>query len=130
MTQATLSQESVLDLSAAIDNLGGDVELLQEIVEMFVDVTADQLQSIGECIGARNVEQVAILAHGMKGSASNFCARDFVKIARDLEMLACSGRLEGAEELLASLNEAFDELREVIRAVCWEEVVREHLVPC
>ena len=129
MTQTTLSQESVLDLTAAVDNLGGDVELLQEIVEMFVDVTADQLLSIKECIGARNVEQVAILAHGMKGSASNFCAREFIKAARELEMLACSGRLEGAEELLDRLNETFDELKEVIRAVCWEEVMREYLVP-
>ena len=124
MTQATLTQESVLDLTAAIDNLDGDVELVQEIVEMFVEITSEQLQTIEECIGARNVEQVAIMAHGMKGSASNFCARDFMKAARDLEMLACSGRLEGAEEMLVELRDVFDQLKEVVQAICWEEVGR------
>ena len=126
MTQATLTQESILDLDAAIANLDGDLELLQEIVEMFIDITADQLLIIDECIGARNVEQVAILAHGMKGGASNFCAREFIKAARDLEMLACSGRLEGAEEMLSGLKEAFSQLQEVIQAICWDEVTSQN----
>jgi len=81
MANDTLKVEDVLDLSEAMENMDGDAELLQEIVEIFLETAAEQLASIAEGINTQDLEKVAIQSHAMKGGASNFCARKFVASA-------------------------------------------------
>lgn len=114
--------ESVLNLSEAMRNMDGDVELLQEIMEIFLETADEQLQSIENCILIGEVGQVATQAHGMKGGASNFCAAKFVASALKLELLAKEGGLEGALDLLAGMREDYQEVREVAQVINWEEV--------
>ncbi len=115
---------SVLDLNTAMSNLDGDVELLQEIVEIFLETSAEQIQSLRNAIRAQDVQTVAIDSHGMKGGASNFCASAFVESALALELLAKGGSLDGAEPLLDKMAECLDELKEVMSVVNWGEVAR------
>jgi two-component system sensor histidine kinase/response regulator len=91
MSQQT-SLDGVLNLTEAMSNMDGDHELLAEIVEIFMETAPDQLQSLGRCIAAGDARETAIMAHGMKGGASNFCAGRFVASALKLEMLAKTGR--------------------------------------
>lgn len=116
--------ESVLDLMTAMTNMDGDVELLQEIMEIFLETAEEQLQSIENCIIIGDIGQVATQAHGMKGGASNFCAGKFVASALRLEQLAKSGTLEGAHDLLAVMRASFGEVREVAQVINWAEVGR------
>jgi HPt (histidine-containing phosphotransfer) domain-containing protein len=124
MSTESTTIDSVLDLSTAMMNMDGDVELLQEIMEIFLDTADEQLQSIEDCIGAGDVGQVATQAHGMKGGASNFCASRFVASALKLEQLAKGGTLDGADSLLGAMRETFGELREVALVINWDEVAR------
>lgn len=116
--------ESVLDLTTAITNMDGDVELLQEIMEIFLETAEEQLQSIENCIIIGDPGPVATQAHGMKGGASNFCAGRFVAAALKLEQLAKSGTLDGAQSLLAAMRESFAEVKEVTQVINWAEVGR------
>ncbi len=116
--------DSVLDLNSAMSNLDGDVELLREIVEIFMETSQDQIQSLRDAIRARDVQKVAIDSHGMKGGASNFCAGAFVASALALEMYAKGGSLEEAEPLLDKMVEHLDELHEVLAVVNWDEIAR------
>ena len=70
---------NIVDLSQAMENLEGDVELLQEIVDIFVDMGPDQLDSIENCIAVGDANSVQTQAHGMKGGASNFRNRSTVR---------------------------------------------------
>ena len=124
MSTMTTSVESVLNLSEAMINLDGDAELLEEIVEIFVDNANDQLLSIQNCIEAADIKQVAVQAHGMKGGASNFGAKMFVRSALKLELKAKDGNLDGAQELLDGMKAAFEELKEVALVINWDEVAR------
>ncbi len=118
------TSHDVLDLSTAMSNMDGDVELLQEIVAIFMETSADQIETLREAIRTGDVQTVAIDAHGMKGGASNFCAGAFVEAALALELLAKGGSLDGAEELLETMEQHLEELREVISVVNWEELAR------
>jgi len=124
MTNDTLAVESVLDLSEAMSNMDGDAELLQEIVDIFMETAQPQLDSIRQCIQIDDVNQVAIQAHAMKGGASNFCARKFVTSALGLEMLAKDGSLDGAAEKLDKMVADYEEVVEVVKTVNWAEVER------
>lgn len=119
------SVESVLNLAEAMNNLDGDAELLEEIVDIFLETAPEQLESLGNCIQINEIDTVAMNAHGMKGGASNFCAKRFVAAALKLEMKAKTGSLEGADAILSEMNDAFEEMKEVIQVVNWEEVQRE-----
>lgn len=122
MSQQILSIEGVLDLATAMSNLDGDVELLQEIIDIFVTTGQVQLESLADGIAAGDVDKVAVESHGMKGGASNFCASQFVAAALQLELLAKQGTLEGAENLLAEMQASFIELQEVAVVINWSEV--------
>jgi len=122
MSSETTTIESVLNLSEAMSNLDGDAELLEEILDIFLETAGDQLQSIQNCIETEDVKQVAVQAHGMKGGASNFCAKKFVGSALRLEIKAKDGNLDGAQELLDGMKAAFEDLKEVAVVINWEEV--------
>jgi len=124
MSTQTTTIDSVLDLKTAMANMDGDVELLEEIMEIFLDTAEEQLQSIENCIIIEDVGQVAIQSHGMKGGASNFCASKFVATALKLEMLAKTGSLEGGADLVNQLRVNFNEVKEVAAVINWEEVGR------
>lgn len=122
MSTDTPSVESVLNLSEAMTNLDGDAELLQEIMEIFLETAEEQFTAIEAGIDSGNAQQVAVDAHGMKGGASNFCAKNFVRCALKLEMKAKEGTLDGAAELLVDMKAAFAELQEVAAVINWAEV--------
>lgn len=116
--------DSVMNLAEAMGNMDGDAELLQEIVGIFMQTGADQLATIENAVSAGDVRDVALRAHGMKGGASNFCARKFVAAALKLELLAKSGTLDGAPELLAAMKASFAELEELTVLINWDEVAQ------
>ena len=124
MSTDLTTMESVLNLSQAMANMDGDVELLQEIMEIFLETADEQLQSLENGILNGDVGMVATEAHGMKGGASNLCAAKFVASALKLEELAKSGSLDGARELLAAMRNDYQEVQEVARVINWEEVAR------
>lgn len=124
MTNETLTTDSVLGLAEAMTNMDGDVELLQEIIEIFQETAETQFDSIQRYIDAQDVHNVAIQAHAMKGGASNFCARKFVASALKLELLAKGGTLDGAQDMLDQMRSDFTELAEVIGFINWAEVER------
>lgn len=122
MNQPTLEIASVMDLSAAMEQMDGDAELLQEIVEIFVETAPEQLQAIATALAAGDTPQVGMVAHGMKGGASNFCAGRFVAAARELELLAKRNTLEGAAGLLEQMRADFADIAEVAAVINWGQV--------
>lgn len=122
MSQEIMNLDSVMNLAEAMGNMDGDAELLQEIVTIFMQTGQAQLSTLANAIAAGAVKDVAIQAHGMKGGASNFCARKFVASALRLELLAKSGTLDGAGSLLAAMQANFAELEELVGLINWDEV--------
>ncbi|MCP4574597.1 MAG: Hpt domain-containing protein [bacterium] len=114
--------DAVVHLEEAVAQMGDDPELLQEIVEIFLEGTPDILESTAQAIAAGDVDQTRMQAHSMKGSASNICAVAFVEAARQLEYLAADGGLDGADALMAQVRERYSELERVLATVDWSAV--------
>ena len=90
----------VLELEATLENLGGDPELLQEILDFFLEMAPQQLDDLQAAVEAGDVAAVDLQAHSMKGGAANVGAVRVSAAARDLEMLAKGGGLDGASRAL------------------------------
>ena len=109
----------MLDLDTTLENLGGDPELLQEILDYFMEMAPQQLDDLESVLAAGDVDAVDLQAHSMKGGAANVGAVRLSAAARELEMLAKAGGLEGGQEVFARMREEFAALQQAVPRIDW-----------
>ncbi len=110
----------VLDLNTTLENLGGDPELLQEILEYFMEMAPQQLDDLQAAVAAQDTAAVDLQAHSMKGGSANVGAVRLAAVARDLEQLAKGGSLAGSFELFERMREEFVALEAVVPRIDWD----------
>jgi CheY-like chemotaxis protein/HPt (histidine-containing phosphotransfer) domain-containing protein len=102
--------EDVLNRAALLARVDGDLELLREIVELFLRDHPGRLAEIRHAIALGDNNALVRTAHALKGSVGNFAAKDAAETARQLEMMGRNGELSGlggqarAEEVYAQLE--------------------------
>jgi HPt (histidine-containing phosphotransfer) domain-containing protein len=93
---------------AALANLrtigGGDDAFVAEIVQMFREDTPPHLDELDKYAAAGDAVHLAKVAHGLKGSASNFGAAHFRTLTERIEQLAKSGDLATATAAITDLR--------------------------
>jgi CheY-like chemotaxis protein/HPt (histidine-containing phosphotransfer) domain-containing protein len=107
------SSAPVFDRDSALERVGDDLELLQEIGKMFFDGWAERLADLERAYQDRDPETLNKVAHKTKGSALNLSAGVVSELAAELESLGKEGSLEGVEDLLAYLTMAIEDFREI-----------------
>ena len=105
------SEPGVLDEEAALDRAGGDRELLQDLVELYLREAPRLLQDVQKAVARSDPAQLKIAAHSLKGAVDNFAAKDAFAAALRLEILGRNGNLAGAEEAFAILEREMDRLK-------------------
>jgi two-component system sensor histidine kinase/response regulator len=83
----------------------GDCELLKELAGIFLQECPRMLEDIREALRAGNSTALERAAHALKGSVGNFAMPGPGETAQRLELLAKSGQLSGAEEVLCTLEQ-------------------------
>ena len=96
--------EPPFDLPAALQRIDGDAELLAELSGMFLGEVPSVLEEMDRAWTAGDAEALAVVAHRLKGSVSNFSARGSFAEALSVETEARSGRLAAAGEALGRLR--------------------------
>jgi CheY-like chemotaxis protein/HPt (histidine-containing phosphotransfer) domain-containing protein len=92
--------------------LRGDPSLIREILQMFIEDTAENLEKLAGFIDEGDGESAVRTAHALKGSAGNIGAGRFSEICFRIETSAREGRLEEALSSVEKAREEFDALRE------------------
>jgi HPt (histidine-containing phosphotransfer) domain-containing protein len=105
MTDASLM---VINKAAALERVDGDVELYDEIVQVFVDDAPVQLNKLKDALEEPNIEVVHRQAHSLKSSAANIGAEAMSEVAYKMEKSALSESLEVLKSMFAELQEAFE----------------------
>ncbi len=112
-----LVRESLVDRNGLWDRVGGDVDLLREIVDLFVRDCPRLLREIRQGLQEDNPLQVEKAAHSLKGSVSNFAAEAAVQAALRLEDMGRTRNLAGAPDAIRQLERAMDWVREELAAL-------------
>ncbi len=87
-----------------MDHVGGDQQLLRELVDLFLEDLPERLASVRKAVRKRDAQALSSAAHALKGAVSHFAARDTSEFALKLERMGRTGDLEGAEETFDGLK--------------------------
>jgi signal transduction histidine kinase/CheY-like chemotaxis protein len=91
--------------SALLDQVGGDVDLMKEIADVFVAESPRMLAQIRSAIERGDCATLERVAHAFKGAISVFSLSAATKVAQDLEHVGSKGDLTAAPGLLVLLED-------------------------
>ena len=106
-----------LDESVALSRVGGDAELLREVVGLFLDDYPHSLEMIRDAVAHSDHSGLERHAHSLKGSVSTFGAQEVFEAAFALEKQGRSGDLSCAAQGLQRLEHALNMLRPDLEAL-------------
>jgi len=107
----------ILDRAAALQHVGGDAELLNEILIMFQQECPKYLAAIDDAIQKRDPAALRRAAHTFKGSLGNFGDSPPVNTAQILETMGHDNNLAGAEAAYQKLLQQMAELQPALAAL-------------
>jgi signal transduction histidine kinase/CheY-like chemotaxis protein/HPt (histidine-containing phosphotransfer) domain-containing protein len=100
-----------LDEAAALAYVGGDRELLGELLGIFLEDGPGQLQALRTAVAGTDPGALMRAAHTLSGSLRVLGAAAAIALVGRLEALGREGRLEGAAALLAQLEPELERVR-------------------
>ena len=109
------SASKIFDEGSVMKYVGGDAELLGEIIKIFMADYPKHLSRIRRAImdcDAKGLEQAA---HAIKGSVANLFASRAVEASAKLEEMGRNGALTGAEEACSELDAEIEQLRQALK---------------
>jgi two-component system sensor histidine kinase/response regulator len=107
---------SSLNETALMAHVGGDEQLLRELVDLFLEDLPERLVSVRKAVRRRDAQALSSAAHALKGAVSHFAARDTFEYALKLERMGRTGDLDGAEEAFAGLKNEIGRLTRALAA--------------
>jgi len=108
--EPTLITGPVFEREKVLFNLGGDEELIQQLIQMYAEDEPRLLADIDTAIARLDADALHNAAHALKGAVANFCATRAQASAQKLERL-------GREKNMAAAPAACDELRRELAAL-------------
>lgn len=106
----------VFDPDGALEQVGGDMEVLEDLVTLFYDEYPKLMTEIHTTLAAVDAVALRRAAHTLKGSAAVFAAKRTVTAALELELMARDGELKKAPETLAILEVEVERLKQALEA--------------
>jgi PAS domain S-box-containing protein len=108
---------AVIDGTTLLEGVGGDKQLLAEMVGVFETDAPDLLDRIQKAIAAHDVKELREAAHALKGSVANFTQGPPFDLVRKLERLGHENQLAGAAQLFQQLKKEIGRLMRSLQAL-------------
>jgi CheY-like chemotaxis protein len=106
-----------VDLEEVRERLGGDEELLREVVALFLEECPRLMSIIQQGVESRDAARIAHAAHTLRGAAANLGARALSQAAQRLEALGRLGDLSHVEEICSVLEQALERITPAFTAL-------------
>jgi PAS domain S-box-containing protein len=106
-----------LDAKALLERFSGNRKLLRTIVGTFREDCPKMMARIRTALTAHDAAALADGAHALKGSVGNFGHSPALETARQMEKNSRQGKLEGAWELYATLEDEIASLLPALQAI-------------
>ncbi len=87
-----------------------DSAFLVELIDVYLSDSPDLIQRMRTGLVEGNIEVVRRAAHSLKSNSASFGASRLTGAARDLEMLAKSGTLDGGAAMLGTIEAEYARL--------------------
>jgi HPt (histidine-containing phosphotransfer) domain-containing protein len=110
--------DEIFDRDAVVNRVGGDMELLRELVGLFADDCPHQVAAVREALERQDLRAIERSAHTIKGVVSNFAARAAFDAAQRVESLGRKGELLQAREAFHVLLHELERLNAALSTFC------------
>lgn len=112
---------SIIDTKELLSRVDGDISLLKEIVDLFLDECPALMSRIKDAIANNSSEELTQLTHTLKGSVGNFAAQYAFNAALELEQIGRNNNLAIASDIYNTLEYEIDRLKQALIALEVEE---------
>ena len=92
------------NLAQALASVDGDMALLKELAEVFVEACPGLLAAIPAALANGDSQALMRAAHALRGTVGTFAAQAASDMALQLEMMGKNGELHGAHQTYAALE--------------------------
>jgi CheY-like chemotaxis protein len=106
----------VFDEKSALGSVGGDRELLNEIIDVYLAECPRWMTELSAAVTRGEAATVKRMAHTFKGTMGTFGAAEAGALAQRLEDMGRDGGLQGAAEAFAALAGALARLKPALAA--------------
>lgn len=113
---AIFSETKVFDRENLLDRLGGDEEILQEVILLFLADTPKLIDTIQAALRTGDAEALRRAAHTLKGSSGNVGALTLQEAATRIDYAGKNGDLETARSLIQLLPNELEKLQKTVDA--------------
>ncbi len=115
--QATQTSQTIVNWQHAFETVGGDQELLKDLVGVFLSEQSSMLEKINSAIESGDSAKLRLSAHSLKGAAGHLGASDVARLAAELEVAGENRQADSeiAAPLMEKLNQAVRKSTEEFR---------------
>ena len=106
---------SPVDMERLFDFAGGDHGNLNELVNLYLKQTTDQLSQIVAALEAKVGSRVASLAHSCAGASATCGMVNIVPLLRQIECSSHDGDLDHAAGLVSPVQREFERIRQFLK---------------
>jgi CheY-like chemotaxis protein len=113
---AGAAEAPTLDKAAALDRVGGDVPLLRELAQLFLDTCPGQMDAVHSAWEQRDLPALGRAAHAMKSATAIFDQEAAAAVQR-VESLARAGDAASLGAACAALDDRLAHLQPMVAAL-------------
>jgi signal transduction histidine kinase/DNA-binding response OmpR family regulator len=105
----------VVNKSEVLSRLGGDADLLRELIDIFLADSNALLKEVSDAVASQDPPRLERAAHKLKGTVSIFGSRAAIHAAQELETMGRDRNLSHAGEVFSQLKHQIEALEEALR---------------
>jgi CheY-like chemotaxis protein len=107
--------EAPVEMDRLLDFTEGNPDSLRELVTLYIDQTAGQIEQLEAAVQAGTVQEVRRLAHSCAGASATCGMRGLVPMLRELERQGYEEKLTNAAELCRDAAREFARIRDFLQ---------------
>jgi two-component system sensor histidine kinase/response regulator len=119
-TRQALRATFSLNEAELLDRIGGDLEFLSELTEVFRQEYPKQLNAARKAVADRDGEALNKAGHALRGALANLAAADPAALAASIELTGVTGDPSAAGPLLDQLEQAIQAVLISLESLCQE----------
>lgn len=105
-----------VDVAAALKSVGGNAQLLDELIKIFLDELPRRLDGLRRAARRGDAEESRRIAHTLKGALTMLGAAEGRTLARQIEGLRSGAELTAASETVAAFELELERVAAFLRS--------------
>lgn len=111
----TVSEDEIWDRERLLKRVRGKEERLHKMIDLFLADMPDRVKALQLAMDEENTEEVAAVAHAIKGVAGNLSANKVYELASEMELAGRSSDIEQQQLLMPQITQHFSKLVSVLQ---------------